>query len=203
MMAPGHQVVGFTFGVGALTLLPQLGIVTERPFQTVLFLLFVMFGSLLPDIDTPASKLGQKFWRGLMTIFAASLLIYLFIPEYIGRYREEVKVFVMLLLPVLIMIRGHRKMTHSLLFVGVLIVYSIILQQVFMIPWLYLSGLIVGVVSHLFADYITVKGIPLAYPLSKKHVQFILTFKTGSDMERLVVFSLIVWNVWFLTSTIF
>ncbi|MBH0231600.1 metal-dependent hydrolase [Halobacillus yeomjeoni] len=203
MMAPGHQVVGFTFGVVALTLLPQVGIVTERPFQTVLFLLFVMFGSLLPDIDTPASKLGQKFWRGLMTIFAASLLIYLFIPEYIDRYREEVKVFVMLLLPVLIMIRGHRKMTHSLLFVGVLIVYSIILQQVFMIPWLYLSGLIVGVVSHLLADYITVKGIPLAYPLSKKHVQFILTFKTGSDMERLVVFSLILWNVWFLTSTIF
>ncbi|KHE72068.1 metal-dependent hydrolase [Halobacillus sp. BBL2006] len=203
MLAPGHQVVGFTFGVGALTLLPQLEITYDRPFQTVLFFVFVIFGSLLPDIDTPTSRLGRKFWRGLMILFSVALLCYLFVPQYLDMYRNQLKVFVMLLLPVLIMIRSHRKMTHSLLFVLLLVFYSLIIEKLFYIPWFYLSGLIIGVISHLFADYITKKGIPLVYPISKKHVQFLFTFRTGSHIERMIVYSLVIWNVWFLTSTIF
>ncbi|WP_258871674.1 metal-dependent hydrolase, partial [Halobacillus trueperi] len=62
---------------------------------------------------------------------------------------------------------------------------------------------IIGVVSHLFGDYITKKGIPLAYPFSKKYLQFIFTFRTGSNSERLIVYSLLLWNVWYLTSNIF
>ncbi|MBN9656147.1 metal-dependent hydrolase [Halobacillus sp. GSS1] len=203
MMASGHQVVGFTFGVGAMTLLPTFEWMPEQPLQTVLFFVFVLFGSLLPDIDTPTSTLGHKFWRGLMTVFTVAFLCYLFVPEYLDTYREQLKIFVMLLLPILIMIRGHRKMTHSVLFVGLLIVYGIILEQAFSIPRMYIGGLIIGVVSHLFGDYITKKGIPLAYPFSKKHLQFIFTFRTGSNSERLIVYSLLLWNVWYLTSNIF
>ncbi|ARI78878.1 metal-dependent hydrolase [Halobacillus mangrovi] len=203
MMAPGHQVVGFTFGLGALTLLPQLEITYDKPFQTVLFFVFVIFGSLLPDIDTPTSRLGSKFWRGLMILFSVALLSYLFAPHYLDMYREQLKVFVLLLLPVLIMIRSHRKMTHSLLFILLLIVYSVLIERIFHIPWFYLSGLIIGVISHLFADYITKRGIPIVYPISRKHVQFLFTFRTGSYIERMIVYSLVIWNVWFLTATIF
>lgn len=203
MMAPGHQVVGFTFGMGAITLLPQIELPSEQPLQTVLFFVFVIFGSLLPDIDTPTSKLGQKFWRGLMIIFALALFAYLFAPQYLNLYRDELKVFVMFLLPVLIMVRSHRKMTHSILFVLMLALYSLVIEKLFHIPWIYLSGLIIGVVSHLFADYITRRGIPLVYPFSRKYMNFPLTFRTGSQTERLLVFSLVIWNVWFLTSTIF
>ncbi|QAS52482.1 metal-dependent hydrolase [Halobacillus litoralis] len=203
MMAPGHQVVGFTFGVGALALIPQFEVMTERPYQTILFFVFVLFGSLLPDIDTPASKLGHKFWRGLMTIFTIAFLCYLFAPHYLNTYRDELKVFVMLLLPVLIMIRGHRKMTHSLLFVSLLVGYCLILEQTLQIPWFYLGGMVVGVVSHLFGDFITKQGIPLVYPLSRKYIQFFFTFRTGSNTERMLVYSLVLWNVWFLTSTVF
>ena len=202
MMAPGHQVVGFTFGVGAMTLLPSFDWMPAQPTQTILFFVFVLFGSLLPDIDTPTSTLGQKFWRGLMTIFTLAFLCYLFVPHYFDTYREQLKIFVMLLLPILIMIRGHRKMTHSLFFVGVLIVYGIILEHSFQIPRLYIGGLMIGVVSHLLGDYITKKGIPLAYPFSKKHLQFIFTIRTGSSAERIIVYSLVLWNVWFLTSSI-
>ncbi|MBN8237064.1 metal-dependent hydrolase [Halobacillus kuroshimensis] len=203
MMAPGHQVVGFTFGVGALTLIPAFEVVSERPFQMVLFLVFVLIGSLLPDIDTPTSTFGQKFWRGLLTIFTLAFLCYLFFPSYLNTYRDELKIFVMMLLPVLIMIRGHRKMTHSLLFVGLLIVYSAILEQAFQVPRVLAAGLVVGVISHLFGDYLTKKGIPLFYPFSKKHQQFLITFRTGSPSEKMIVYSLVLWNVWFLTSTIF
>lgn len=203
MMAPGHQVVGFTFGVGAMTLLPTFEWLPAQPVQTILFLMFVMFGSLLPDIDTPTSTLGHKFWRGLMTVFTVAFLCYLFVPQYLDTYREQLKIFVMLLLPILIMIRGHRKITHSLLFVGILIVYGIILEEALHVPRMYIGGLIIGVLSHLFADYITRKGIPLAYPFSKKHWQFIFTIRTGSNSERMLVYTLVLWNVWFLTANIF
>ncbi|ELK48709.1 metal-dependent hydrolase [Halobacillus sp. ACCC02827] len=203
MMARGHQVVGFTFGVGALTLLPSFELVSERPFQTILYFVFVLFGSLLPDIDTPTSTLGSKFWRGLMTVFTLAFLCYLFAPQYLDTYRDELKIFVMLLLPILIMIRGHRKMTHSILFVSLLALYGYILEQTLNIPWFYLGGLMIGVVSHLFGDYITKQGIPLGYPISKKYVQFLFTFKTGSSTEKVLIYGLVLWNVWFLTSIIF
>ncbi|WP_226585375.1 metal-dependent hydrolase [Halobacillus litoralis] len=201
-MAPGHQVVGFTFGVGAVTLIPAFEVVTIHPFQMILFFVFILLGSLLPDIDTPTSTLGHKFWRGLITIFTIAFLCYLFVPHYLDTYRDELKVFVMLLLPILIMIRGHRKMTHSFVFIGVLIGYSYILEQTLQVPRVLLDGLVIGVISHLFADYLTKKGIPLFYPLSKKHLQFLFTFRTGSSSEKVIVYGLVLWNVWFLTQSI-
>ena len=198
MMATGHQVVGITFGVGALTLLPQLVPHADEPLSAVFFLGFVLFGSLLPDIDMPNSKLGHKFWRGLLTLFTLAFTIYLFVPRYLDLYREELKVFLMLLLPVLLIIRSHRKMTHSLLFVGMLIGYSWFIEEWLNIQWFYLSGLIIGVISHLSADYLTKRGIPLVYPFSSKHKRFFITFRTGSAIEKAVVYSLVLWNVWYI-----
>ncbi|RWZ52294.1 metal-dependent hydrolase [Halobacillus fulvus] len=203
MMAPGHQVVGFTFGVAALSFVPSITIPADRPFQTILFFVFVLFGSLLPDIDTPTSTLGHKFWRGLLAVFSLAFLFYLFAPHYLDIYREQLKVFVLLLLPVLVMIRSHRKMTHSILFIGLLYVYSLVIEHYFQIPWLYLSGMIIGGISHLFADFLTKKGIPLIYPFSRKHMQFFFTFRTGSKVEQMLVYSLVAWNLWFLTQHVF
>ncbi|MCA0972600.1 metal-dependent hydrolase [Halobacillus litoralis] len=198
MLASGHQVVGFTFGMGAVMWIPYTEVSTAQPFPTLLFFSFVLVGSLLPDIDTPKSKIGQKFWRGLVIVLALALLGYLFAPTYIDHYRDELKVFVMMLLPVLVMVRGHRKMTHSLLFLVLLVFYSYLIEMWSGITWFYLSGLLIGVASHLFADSLTKRGIPLAYPFSKKYTRFFVTFRTGSNVERILVYSLVVWNIWVL-----
>ncbi|WP_102336392.1 metal-dependent hydrolase [Salimicrobium jeotgali] len=198
MMAPGHQVVGFTFGVAAVTMLPALPFLPERPLEVIAFFLFVLFGALVPDIDTPRSKLGQKFWRILITIFTITLIVYLFAPSFFDIYREPLKTFVMLLLPVLLMIRGHRKMTHSLFFLLFLGVYSYFVQWLLGLPWYYFGGLITGSASHLFADYITKRGIPLFYPFSKTHYSFFITFRTGSIVEKILTFLLVIVNVWYL-----
>lgn len=203
MMASGHQVVGFTFGVAAVTWLPSIEISAGAPLETVLFFVFVLFGSLLPDIDTPNSKLGHKFWRGLITILTSAFLVYLLAPEYLNTYRNELKVFVMLLLPILIMIKSHRKMTHSIFFVVLMVIYSIILEKVFQISWIYINGVIIGILSHLFGDFLTKKGIPLFYPLSNKHIQFPVTFRTGSISEKVVVYSIALCNLWFLIHFVF
>ncbi len=203
MMAPGHQVVGFTFGVGAVMWVPYAEVSASQPFPTMLFFTFVLVGALLPDIDTPSSKLGQKFWRGLVILLGVALLGYIFAPSYLNVYHDELKVFILMLLPVIGMMRGHRQITHSVLFLLILVLYSWLIEAWFDIPWFYLSGLIVGVVSHLFADCLTKRGIPLAYPFSKKRTRFFVTFRTGSTVEKVLVYILVAGNIWFLTNQLF
>ena len=52
MMATTHLLFGFLFGL--------FGIQFLHPYNQVLFMILVLFGSLLPDIDHPRSKLGRK-----------------------------------------------------------------------------------------------------------------------------------------------
>ncbi|WP_181350221.1 metal-dependent hydrolase [Thalassobacillus sp. CUG 92003] len=203
MMATGHQVVGFTFGLMAITVLQGFGMVPTMPLHTVLYFVFVLFGSLLPDIDSPRSRLGNKFWRLLMLLFFTALAAYLFFPEWLNRYRDELKVFVMFMLPVLVMIKSHRKATHSLFFIGCLWVYSYVIVQWLDLPWFYLHGLLAGAFSHLVGDFVTKKGIPVFYPFSSKYVRFFFTFKTGSLIEKGIVTGLVVLNSWYLIMKIF
>ncbi|WP_390217574.1 metal-dependent hydrolase [Halobacillus seohaensis] len=202
-MATGHQIVGFTSGLIAITLLPHIGILPQTPLEAILFFVFVLFGSLLPDIDTPHSKLGQKFWRLLIFVLMVAFGLYLYAPNYLNSYREELKVFVMLTLPLLIMVRSHRKMTHSIFFIGVLFIYHLIITNFFAIPYYFFIGFITGVFSHLVGDLITKRGIPIFYPFYKRHFRFLFTFRTGSSTEKMIVLTLSVWNIWFLVTQIF
>ncbi|MFG6116549.1 metal-dependent hydrolase [Halobacillus sp. MO56] len=198
MLATGHQVLGFTFGVIAITILQQFGIAPVHTMDVILFFVFVLFGALLPDIDTPASRLGSKFWRLLILLFLITLLAYLFFPHVLDTYREDLKIFVMMMIPILVMLRGHRKMTHSILFLMVMWVYCQVIVEWMHVPWFYLYGLLAGAVSHLLGDYVTKKGIPIFYPISKRHFRFIFTFRTGSVTEKTIVTVLVIYNVWVL-----
>ncbi|WP_079525553.1 metal-dependent hydrolase [Halobacillus hunanensis] len=195
MMASGHQVVGFTCGVAALTYLPELD---HTSYETALYFLCVLFGSLLPDIDTPRSTLGKWFWRILLTFLLATVILYLCAPSILEMYRDELSIFAMLILPILVMVRSHRKMTHSVLFIFLIGGYCYLIASFLAVPLNYFIGLLVGVCSHIIGDFITKKGIPLMYPFSKKHFRFIATFTTGSTAEKIIVIALVVVNICFL-----
>ncbi|MCP3029779.1 metal-dependent hydrolase [Halobacillus sp. A1] len=203
MMASGHQALGFTSGLLTLAILPGFGVMPDTPLEAVLFFSFVMIGSLLPDIDTPHSKLGQKFWRGIMITLMFALGMYLFAPDYLDVYREELKIFVFLCLPLLIMVKSHRKMTHSISFLVLLGLYHMLISGVWDIPSFYFIGFIAGVLSHLIGDYMTKRGIPVFYPFVKKYFRFFITFRTGSLTEKLMILILSMWNLWYLVSQVF
>ena len=62
---------------------------------------------------------------------------------------------------------GHRKLTHSLL--GIAIIGGILgacVTMAHLIPWIALA-LLIGWLSHIAADMITVEGCPLLYPVSR------------------------------------
>jgi inner membrane protein len=82
---------------------------------------------------------------------------------------------------------GHRGVTHSILAV---VVCAVLLR------WHGLSRaivdpLIVGYMSHLGADLLTARGLPLAWPLQRRYA--IPLCKTGSAAEVLIVVSLVLW----------
>jgi len=81
----------------------------------------------------------------------------------------------------IILIFGHRGITHSLLIVGALFYTAFALDS-----WL-LNWFAIGYVGHLIGDYLTDSGIPLFYPY-KRNFRFVLVGSTGGISEHLMVF---------------
>lgn len=75
---------------------------------------------------------------------------------------------------------GHRTWSHSLLMIAILIWPLSYLQG---LEKQLLLALIIGYASHIIADWMTHRGVPLLYPL-KLQFRAPITFRTGSWVER-------------------
>ena len=153
-----HKIGGTCSGIVASALL-----FADKPnalsvLSSILIISGASIGSIMPDIDKPTSKVGRN-------IFIKPLSTYIH------------KKF------------GHRTITHSallsLLFLSMLIASSYMFRD---IPFYFYSnftiGFSVGYLSHLLLDALTVEGIPLFYPFSKRKYRF-MKFRT-SKHENLV-----------------
>lgn len=113
---------------------------------------FTHFGALLSDIDMRGSFISKRFP--------------LFYKIFGKRFR-------------------HRGFTHSLLFVGIIAFIGdvvIISSNDNVVFTCIFSGVLAGVVSHIFLDLITKEGVELFYPVG---INFsILPIKTSSRTER-------------------
>lgn len=126
---------------------------------------FALLGSLMPDIDVEGSIISRNiiYWVLLSTLF-----IY---------FRKILQVFLLVSLIIYSKRFKHRTFTHSIL--G-LIGFST------SIGFLFFKGLlafIIGYAMHLFADSLTIHGIPLFYPYDHTcYGKKLLT--TGSSTDR-------------------
>lgn len=90
----------------------------------------------------------------------------------------------------------HRTLSHSIL--GVVIIYlflnwllMMILNTEFLNPNVILVGIMVGYISHIFADSMTREGVPLLFPLK---IDFglppvkSLRIKTGGKIEKYIIY---------------
>lgn len=96
---------------------------------------------------------------------------------------------------------GHRGITHSLLAIlamvgSVYFFFDEIREN--NLDWL--LPLIIGYLSHLFADYLTNSGIPLFYPV-KRRIRSPLTVKTGSMGEYFLVYAMAILFGYYLSVT--
>jgi inner membrane protein len=111
-------------------------------------------GALMPDLDASESKtqhLRIRWGR--------------------GKYRQEIKPF-FALAEVLHSLFGHRGVLHSFLTVFVLAVAALFLFYAYAVPPILSLAFLVGYVSHLFTDSMTISGTPFFYPY-KKMIRFL------------------------------
>lgn len=77
---------------------------------------------------------------------------------------------------------GHRGITHAPMIISILF---LILHLLFKLEVPLFLGLWIGSLSHVFLDALTVSGVPLFYPLSKKKIS-LLPLKTGGMGEVVI-----------------
>lgn len=158
MLKKTHTQGGFLLGLitipALLRLLPG-GI--NRVYVLIILIAYLLgsyIGSVVPDIDMKGSSISRQL----------PLLYYL-----IGRRYK------------------HRGFTHSLLFIFMLSVGSIFIIKVSgadMIVSIFMSGVVMGCVSHIVLDILTIEGVELFYPC-KKRIS-LLALNTGQKKEQLV-----------------
>lgn len=145
-------------------------------YQAIVFIIISAFTSLLPDVDHKKSFISNKFYLilGIIIImflaFEYNLYILLFILTWflISRFLK------------------HRTFSHSI--IGMLMFCLPFYNTQYFIP------VLIGYASHLFADMITIEGIPLFFPFCKERIH-ILNFKVRSFSEMILLTILIIVNV--------
>lgn len=145
-----HRIGGVCAGVifSAVTITPINP--SEKIVYSAALILGSVVGSLIPDLDHPKSVIGKKVKPVSKGISKAF---------------------------------GHRGMTHSPI---ALILYTMFILKLTSNPEGYYEllfnygaiGSAVGYLSHLILDMLTIGGIPLFYPMSKKKFK-LAKFKTG------------------------
>lgn len=186
-----HKIVGAGFGAAAAYVM----IAGYDNPNGVLVLGASIVGSMLPDIDHDRTKIGRK--RAFLTNLAtnvANTVIFIAIVAGMIAAALVVKGFVDfgvhpgillavsgggVIIFVLKKVVGdskifkwatkHRGLMHTNV-VPALLAVALTASEY----WLYryaVMGLLVGYVSHLFADMLTVEGCPVLFPLTRKNIR--------------------------------
>lgn len=154
-------------GVAATTALMGGGIIAPEIIPVVASVI----GSLLPDIDHDNSSINNKLMmnKGAYILLAAGILY----------YSKNPVTYVAAGIMILIGFSRHRAITHSLIsIVGIYYLTSYLNTSI-------QTGVMIGYVGHLVADFFTKSGIELLYPYGKKF-KSPLTITTGKTIEHVV-----------------
>ena len=193
-----HKVVGIGFGLaGAYAVVAGKGDPTGSLIAAT-----AVIGCMLPDIDHDKTKIGRKrkFLTELTTT-VANIVVYIGITVCLCLgflifkgfvdFGFDLTQLIMVLLGLIafVIVRNiirnnktfkwavkHRGMMHTLIVPALML----LAMRVSDYPVYYygMEGLLVGYISHLFADMLTVEGCPVLFPLSKKNKRFPTHLKT-------------------------
>ena len=217
-----HQAGGFTAGAITVTLLAD----KIAPFGSltragkILVISSAVIGAVLPDIDHPDSHVGRRHRITSSLVNAAAghrgafhspmmlALIYFgvkyfyqsFLSSFLAKFIDSIFIAVIVgLCGFFLALLKHRSFSVAPVVLALSGVFFLVsgngIDSFFN---LLLSGVTLGYASHLFLDFLTVGGIPLFYPLTKK-TYHLLKMKSGrSDIYVIIVLLLISVSLLFL-----
>lgn len=152
MNSKTHKVGGICAAISTSSILYAPPYTTDKLILAGTFIFGSYLGSLIPDIDHRKSTIGKKFRT---TSYVVSKKC------------------------------GHRGTTHApiinLLAFSVLLSVSIFFDNSIKSMYMdFILGLLVGSLSHILLDSLTIEGVPFFYPFNKKKYH-LLKLKTGKN----------------------
>lgn len=199
MRYSSHRIAGICVGLGAATIISQGDIGSDTLAMAETLVITSMVGAILPDIDEPNSFVSKhvkpvshviKAVAGHRGAFHAPLflglllfLLKIVVDQLVGAdlFASVMKV-VVLVIPVLLFLPYIRSKGAVFLVASVVLLIvshnsmeALATADFYWYLWL---GLALGMASHLLMDALTVSGIPLLWPFTKKKFH-ILSLKTG------------------------
>lgn len=193
MTGKTHMMLGATVGVTMAVNYPVEG--------GIILVACAVFGSLIPDLDHPKSRMNQNVLPFRNKLF--KMLVYLTLGTILLLLEPKTNPSAVRLLGLGLIITGlshHRSFTHSLF--G-WVVYSTIvylgMQEVGLTEAT--IGFSLGYITHLMADFVTKGGIEILYPCKKKF-SFPITVKTGGVAERILGWGAGLYLMYFLLNSL-
>lgn len=168
MTSPTHVVIGITASL-------CLAKANDLPFRA-LDLIFVMIGSLLPDLDADGGAIARP-----------GRILRNFLPKGVANFIDGI---VTTLAKIINSILGHRGPLHW----PIIGVVMYILGLAYGKTWLMWIGW--GYLWHILADFCTTQGVPLLGPFRTRFISW-SRMRTGSPYEA-IIFSVALLSMCFL-----
>lgn len=168
--------LGFFDGAVKLWVASGLAPLVEQPVAYLLLFSVIVIASLLPDIDHQSSRINRMLGtsRGLI-----GWLVFRFFKIFIG---------------------SHRTVTHyGVTWLALSLLVGIGLPLIWSPGPPYAIAFSIGYGSHILADMLTDRGVPVFGPVNRRRytlVPDLLTFPTGSWREYATVLALVVLTIW-------
>jgi len=195
MTGKTHKVIGIAAGVA----FSIYGLRHGNP-AAILGMVSAPMAAMLPDIDHGSSRIGKT--RKLVANLVVAVLIVATVIAawryswHIESYRTLVLTLLVVAIPIAVLfaisqtkwgrstigfVTKHRGIMHTLLLpVFMFFAVGFINEIYFRILVL---GALIGYLSHILADCLTVKGCPILFPITRRNFSFI-KLTTGSVQEK-------------------
>ena len=168
--------------------------------------------AMLPDIDHSGSKIGKLRKRVASLIMLLLGLAFVGVIVYFGMQLPYERTNLPALglgvvLPMVLLfflsknrviakslrfVSKHRGLMHTLLIPACALIAALFIEEGFLRILTY--GFVIGYVSHIFADCLTIKGCPILFPLTTKQIRFlgITTGGLGESFVRIIIIAALI-----------
>lgn len=191
-ITPDNNLLGFKEAIMTGKTHMAIGVVTTLSLSMnqsienqILMVTAAAIGSLIPDLDHPKAKLNQKFllfkndFFRFLSYFSISLILFYMYFHFNSKFFGLFGIVVLL-----VGLSTHRSFTHSILGFLAMSYITKIITSTFNLDIIY-SGFMIGYGLHLLADFFTVKGIQLFYPI-KKNISSPIVVKNNTEFENFI-----------------
>lgn len=189
MKGKTHIAIGVTVG---------LVLSAGQPIENQLTLvLSAALGSLVPDLDHPKAKLNQKllFFKNkfysllfYLALTAGFTCLFLFNGNFVFK--------LLAIISFLIATSSHRGFTHSIIGFLLFSMMAKLVTEEYKLYDIYL-GFTTGYLLHLVADFFTLKGIKLFFPLDE-NISSPIILKPNTMLEEFIFICLSIYSLYLL-----